>query len=99
MLTTDGNAALRDATALPPERQHFMQRYFFDIRDDDDVAPDEEGLVLPSLAAVREEGAHSLADLARAMIRVDPRKRLAIEVRDASGSVVDAARLQWTIQR
>jgi len=40
-----------------------------------------------------------LADLARDMIRVEPSKRLAIEVRDASGSVVQAARIQWSIQR
>jgi hypothetical protein len=32
-----------------------MQRYFFDIRDGDDLAADEEGMMLSSLAAVQEE--------------------------------------------
>jgi hypothetical protein len=76
-----------------------MQRYFFDIRDGDDLAADEEGMMLSSLAAVQEEAAQSLADVARDMIRLQPGQHLAIEVRDASGSVVEEACIRWTTHR
>src|SRR4051794_1574882 len=79
-------------------REHFMQRYFFDIRDGETLAPDEEGMVLPDLAAVREEAAQSLADLARDMLRLQSGRHLAIEVRDAGGPVVEA-RFQWSIHQ
>jgi len=75
-----------------------MQRYFFDIRDGDKLAPDEEGMLLPSLAAVQDEAARSLADLARDMIREQSGQRLAVEVRSTTGPVVEA-RLQWTVHR
>jgi hypothetical protein len=42
-----------------------MPRYYFDLRDEDEVAVDEEGLELSSLRAVQIEAAKSLADLAR----------------------------------
>ena len=36
-------------------------RYYFDIREGDDLAPDDEGLELPSIERVQEEAARSLA--------------------------------------
>jgi len=75
-----------------------MQRYFFDGRDGDNLAPDEEGMMLPSLAAVQEEAARSLADMARDMLRLQSGHHLAVEVRHANGPVVEA-RFHWTIHR
>ena len=51
--------------------KHFrsMQRYYFDMRDGNDILPDDEGLELGSLEAVQEEAARSLADMARDAIR------------------------------
>jgi hypothetical protein len=40
-----------------------MKRYFFDIRDGDEVALDEEGMVLSDIQAV--QAARSLADIAK----------------------------------
>ena len=37
-----------------------MPRYYFDIREGDDFAPDEEGLEFSSIQAVQEEAARSL---------------------------------------
>jgi hypothetical protein len=70
-----------------------MPRYFFDLRDGDDLAVDEEGLELRSIQAVQEEAARSLADMARDEVRRhagDPNKRhrMAIEVRDDNGPVL-----------
>ena len=55
--------------------------------------------MLPNLAAVQEEASRSLADLARDMIRAQSSNHLAIEVRHASGEVVEEACFQWTMQR
>ena len=70
-----------------------MPRYFFDLRDGDDLAVDEEGLELRSIQAVQEEAARSLADMARDEVRRhsnDPNKRhrMAIEVRDDNGPLL-----------
>ena len=70
-----------------------MPRYFFDLRDGDDIAVDEEGLELKDIRAVQEEAARSLADMTRDEVRRhsnDPNKRhrMAIEVRDDTGPVL-----------
>lgn len=70
-----------------------MSRYYFDMRDDDDVASDEEGLELPTIESVQEEAARSLADMARDAVqthRDGTRRPMAIEVRDDNGSVLQA---------
>ena len=41
------------------------KRYFFDIRDGDEIAVDEEGMVLATVQAVQEEAARSLAGIAQ----------------------------------
>lgn len=46
-----------------------MPRYYFDLRDGDCLAPDEEGVDLPDLVAVQNEAARAIADLARDTIR------------------------------
>ena len=40
-----------------------MPLYYFDLRDDDKLVPDEEGTEVPSLDEVQNEAAHALADL------------------------------------
>ena len=69
-----------------------MPRYYFDVRDGDEVAPDEEGLELSSIEAVREEAALSLADMARDAVRKnhDGARLMAVEVRDDNGPVLQA---------
>ena len=71
-----------------------MKRYFFDIRDGDKVALDEEGMVLPDIQAVQEEAARSLADIAKDAVRRSSSQgighRIAIEVRDDAGPVLQA---------
>ena len=71
-----------------------MKHYFFDIRDGDKVALDEEGMVLSDIQAVQEEAARSLADIAKNAARGSSsqgiRHRIAIEVRDDAGPVLQA---------
>jgi hypothetical protein len=69
-----------------------MARYYFDLLDGDEIAPDEEGLDLPSIARVQEEAARSLAkfarDAARRATQDGKAHRMGIEVRDDSGAVM-----------
>ncbi|MBR1127973.1 DUF6894 family protein [Bradyrhizobium iriomotense] len=69
-----------------------MPRYYFDLRDEEELALDEEGLELSGLRAAQVEAARSLADMAReaacSSVPVNGRHRMAIEVRDISGPVM-----------
>ncbi|MCK1387335.1 hypothetical protein [Bradyrhizobium sp. 21] len=71
-----------------------MPRYYFDLRDEQGVARDEEGLVLASARAVQAEAAKSVADMARDAILAAPlsdgkqSQSMAIDVRDADGPVM-----------
>jgi uncharacterized protein DUF6894 len=66
-------------------------RYYFDLREGDQIAIDDEGLELSTIEAVQEEAALSLADMARDAVQTHhdgaghPR---AIEVRDDTGLVL-----------
>jgi uncharacterized protein DUF6894 len=46
-----------------------MPRYYFDLRDGDDLAADEEGMVFATIDGAQSEAAHSLADMARDAVR------------------------------
>ena len=64
-----------------------MPRYFFDIRDNDALAPDEHRLELADLRAAEVEAANSLADMARDMPPGTERHHMAIEVRTAQAPI------------
>jgi hypothetical protein len=69
-----------------------MRRYYFDIREGDELAPDDEGLELSTVQAVQEEAARSLAEMARDAVRKHhdgAAHRMAIEVRDDDGPVLE----------
>jgi hypothetical protein len=79
-----------------------VQRYFFDLRDGDELAVDEEGLELLDLRAVQAEAAKSLADMARDAVHSFPASasacRMAIEVRDDSGPILQV-KFTFNIER
>ncbi len=69
-----------------------MPRYYFDMREGEETALDEEGMELRTMEAVQEEAARSLADMARDAIRRrspdGAENRMSIEVRDKAGPVM-----------
>ena len=71
-----------------------MPRYYFDLREADELAVDDEGLELPTLQAVRIEAARSLVDMARHAVwtktETPTGHRMAIEVRNTTGPVLQA---------
>ena len=72
-----------------------MRRYFFDLRDEQGLIPDEEGLLLSSLEAAQDEAARSLGGFAhdearRSKLDGEFVREMAIEVRDDDGPVMRA---------
>jgi hypothetical protein len=71
-----------------------MPRYYFDLREADELAVDDQGLELPTLQAVQIEAARSLVDMARHAVWTRAETltghRMAIEVRDTAGPVLQA---------
>ncbi|MBT1515451.1 hypothetical protein KIP88_33775 [Bradyrhizobium sp. SRL28] len=70
-----------------------MPHYYLDLRDEDNLAVDEEGLELRDVAAVQEEATQSLAEMAGDAVRGpsydgNRNHRMAIEVRDETGPVL-----------
>ncbi|MGF6426524.1 DUF6894 family protein [Bradyrhizobium elkanii] len=68
-----------------------MTRYYFDVREGQELALDEEGLELNSMQAAQLEAAKSLADIVRDAVHQCPPKHkhhMAIEVRDENGPVM-----------
>ena len=70
------------------------KRYFFDIRDGDEIAVDDEGMVLATVQAVQEEAARTLAGIAQDAVYGSASQgighHMAIEVRDDAGPVLQA---------
>ncbi|WP_420965918.1 DUF6894 family protein [Bradyrhizobium sp. B120] len=71
-----------------------MRRYFFDIREGDELAVDEEGILLPDI-----EAAKSLADVVRDRASANRSRQVTIEVRDESGAIVAELSLQRPARR
>ena len=73
------------------KKKAYMRRYYFDLRDNDEVLLDDEGLELPTIERVQGEAARSLADMARdtaSHAHNGKAHHMAIEVRDEDGPVM-----------
>jgi Domain of unknown function (DUF6894) len=96
-----GTYALTPPSIVGSRDWYAMQRYFFDLRDDDGLVVDEEGLELKDLLIVQEEAARSISDLVRDALRKPTSgfsQQMAIEVRDGAGPVMKL-RLTFKIER
>jgi hypothetical protein len=67
----------------------------FDIRDDQ-LVPDEEGMILPDIGAAQEEATRTLTDLVREAMRAESAGGMTIEVRSQHGPVLEAS-LTWRL--
>ena len=69
-------------------------RYFFDLREDNQVVLDREGIDFPSVELAQQEAALSLANLARDFVLTNGKNGLShnmsIHVRDENGPVIKA---------
>jgi hypothetical protein len=68
-----------------------MALYCFDLRDGDEIVPDEEGVELRDLLGVQEEAARALAGLSWDAVRNlkgAQSHKMSIDVRDMNGPVM-----------
>ncbi|MBR0826736.1 hypothetical protein JQ596_14395 [Bradyrhizobium manausense] len=66
-------------------------RYYFDIRDNTGLYPDEEGLEFKTQREAEVEAAQTLAGLAKDLATIDERQDVAVEVRTDVEDVFQAA--------
>jgi hypothetical protein len=74
---------------LSLELGRLMTRYYFDIRDDTGLYPDEEGLEVDTQQEAEVEAARSLANLAKDFATI--RQDVSVEVRTDVERVFQAA--------
>ncbi|WP_319801724.1 DUF6894 family protein [Bradyrhizobium sp. 521_C7_N1_3] len=67
--------------SMPNQRCATLTRYYFDIRDNTGLYPDEEGLEFGTQREAEVEAAQTLSGLARDLAPPDERHDVAIEVR------------------
>jgi hypothetical protein len=75
-----------------------MPRYYFNLRDGDDLIPDDEGVELPAIQGARNEAFRGLADCARDAICNVSGGKLVIEVADNLQNVLFVAKLAFTTE-
>ena len=68
-----------------------MPRYYFDIRENDEIVVDELGMDFPDLQAAAAEAAQSLTDMAKDFLPGTECYSLAIEVRNGDKPLFKAA--------
>ncbi|UFW53926.1 hypothetical protein BaraCB756_30220 [Bradyrhizobium arachidis] len=68
-----------------------MIRYFLDIRDDQELYLDENGIEFSTQREAEMEAAHTLAGLARDLAGQEDRPDVAVEVRTEAGRLFQAA--------
>jgi hypothetical protein len=74
-----------------------MSRYYFNLREDDELISDDEGVELPTIESAREAAIRGLADCARDAIRGSGRARIAVEVLDGERKSLFVAKLVFDV--
>jgi hypothetical protein len=65
-----------------------MMRLFFDIRDNNVLNADPDGLDFDSIERARDEALKAIVDLAKDALPSELRKKLSVELRTVDGNVV-----------
>jgi hypothetical protein len=97
---TDG-ATFQSTRALAhvyPGSAGAMPRYFFDIDDGRTLTPDETGLELDDVEAVRREAIKALPEIAQEVLPEDERRQVVVTARDSAGRRILTARLTLTVE-
>ena len=72
-----------------------MPHFYFHIREQGQLIPDEDGMMLRDLAEARQEATESCLDLIRNRVHGDHRvDGLRIEIADASGTIIESVNVR-----
>jgi len=75
-----------------------MPRYYFNLRDGDELFPDDEGIELPAIQGARKVAFRGLADCARDAICSVSGGRMAVEVVDSRQNILFVAKLAFATE-
>ena len=75
-----------------------MPRYYFNLRDGDEIIPDDEGIELPAIEGARNEALRGLAECAHQAICNISGGKLTIEVVDSLQNVLFVAKLAFATE-
>ena len=76
-----------------------MPRFYFDVREDGKVIPDEEGLELESLDVAEHKAAVSAAEIGRSQLPHGKVREITVEVKDEDGFVLITATVSLAVRR
>jgi hypothetical protein len=88
----------RCKTSVSPARNVVMARYYFDVRDNDDLYQDDEGVDVSGAEVIKKQAALSLLEIAMEHAERRLRSDLSIEVRDEASRPVIRVVLSFEIQ-
>ncbi|MCK1592260.1 hypothetical protein [Bradyrhizobium sp. 169] len=73
-----------------PRESLAMKKYYFDIRHGSQFIRDDEGVEFPNAESVRRQAITTLSEIARECVTGRPQHRIAVEVRDEYGPILEA---------
>ena len=76
-----------------------MPRYYFDVRDGDELMVDNEGVEFDDLEAARREGATGLAEMALGILPSATERQIVMEVRSEQEGILLRCSLSFDVQR
>ena len=85
--TAADRRANAQGTLADQPHSFFMARYYFDLRDEQGITRDDEGLELDGIHLVHEEAVKSLAEI---VLKGSLSPEIAVEVRDRYGALAVA---------
>lgn len=74
-----------------------MPRFYFDVRQDDDLDADEEGVELSDVATAQREAVMGAIDLTKELLN-EAQANLVVEVRDEDGQHVALAHVSLDVK-
>jgi hypothetical protein len=72
-------------------------KYFFHIREDGSLVPDDEGTECSSFRAAQAEAFRTICDLASATLFVDCTLATVVEIADCDGNVLESVSVPRTM--
>ena len=76
-----------------------MRRYYFNVRDDEKLTPDDEGLQFGDVAAAREETARAIAEMLKDVMPDGAERVITIEVRDEDNRPLFRTTVRYQVEQ
>ena len=75
-----------------------MPRFYFDVRDGENLSRDEKGLDFPSLERAQHQAAHALGEWVRFASASPTGRRMTVEIRDEARKLLLRMSLTYEVE-